>query len=76
MAEHGFWSYAQREPSVLALVTPEERTYTRGELFALQNRVANGLRALGLRHGDAVAVALPNCAEFFAMWVLGADKPD
>ena len=67
MAEHGFWSYAQRDPSALALVAPDERSYTRGELFALQNQVANGLRALGLRHGDAVAVALPNCAEFFAL---------
>ena len=35
MAEHGFWSYAQREPSQLALVTPDERALTRGELFAL-----------------------------------------
>ena len=67
MAEHGFWSYAQRDPSQLALVTPEEKTLSRGELFALQNQIAHGLRALGLRHGDAVAVALPNCAEFFAL---------
>ena len=46
MAEHGFWSYAQRDPSRLALIAPDERAYTRGELFALQNRIANGLRAL------------------------------
>jgi len=67
MAEHGFWSYAQRDPSQLALVTPDERALSRGELFALQNQIAHGLRALGLKHGDAVAVALPNCAEFFAL---------
>jgi long-chain acyl-CoA synthetase len=63
----GFWSYAQRDPSQLALVTPEEKTLTRGELFQLSNQIAHGLRALGLKHGDAIAVALPNCAEFFAL---------
>ncbi len=63
----GFWSYAQRDPSQLAVVTPEEKTLTRGELFQLSNQIAHGLRALGLKRGDAVAVALPNCAEFFAL---------
>ena len=67
MAEHGFWSYAQRDPSVLALAAPDGREWTRGELFALQNQIANGLRALGLRTGDAVAAALPNSAEFVAL---------
>lgn len=41
-----------------------DRTLTYGELDAAANRVANGLAALGLRHGDKVAVLLPNSPEF------------
>ena len=67
MAELGFWSFAQRDPSKLALVAPDGREWTRGELFAEANRIAHGLRALGLGKGDCVAVVLPNCAEFFAV---------
>src|SRR5215510_58687 len=48
MAEQGFWSHAQRNPSKLALVDPEGREWTRGE---------------------AVAVALPNCGEFYAIYL-------
>ena len=29
----------------------------------------HGLRALGLERGDAVAVCLPNCAEFYALYL-------
>jgi len=32
------------------------------------NRVANGLRALGVGKGDVVSVYLPNCPEFFYTW--------
>ena len=67
MSELGFWSFAQRDPSKLALVAPDGREWTRGELFAEANRIAHGLRALGLGKGDCVAVVLPNCAEFFAL---------
>ena len=49
MADIGFWNYAQRDPSQLALVAPDGREWTRGELFALQNQIAHGLRALGPR---------------------------
>ena len=69
MADHGFWSYAQRDPRPLALVDPDERHWTRGELLAECNRIVHGLRALGLAHGDTVAVCLPNCAEFYAIYL-------
>ncbi len=69
MAEQGFWNYAQKDPSKLALVDPGERRWTRGELLAQSNRIAHGLRALGLGHGDCVAVVLPNCAEFFQIYL-------
>ena len=69
MAEHGFWTYAQRDPRPLALVDPHEREWTRGELLAECNRVVHGLRALGLSHGDTVAICMPNCAEFYAIYL-------
>src|SRR5215510_15028898 len=69
MADMGFWNYAQREPSKLALVAPDGKEWTRGELFALQNQIAHGLRAAGLTRGDAVAIAMPNCAEFIATYL-------
>jgi long-chain acyl-CoA synthetase len=67
MAEHGFWNYAQKDPSRLGLVDPTGREWARGELLAECNRVSHGLRALGLERGDAVAVCAPNCAEFFVI---------
>ncbi len=68
MAELGFWNFAQREPDRLALVC-EGREWTRGELLAEANRIAHGLRARGLGHGDCVAAVLPNCAEFMALYL-------
>ncbi len=47
MADHGFWNYAQRDPEKLALVTPDGRHWTRGELLALCNRIVAGLRGPG-----------------------------
>ena len=67
MAELGFWNFAQQDPKALALVGPDGREWTRGELFARANQVAHGLRALGLGKGDCVALVLPNCAEFYAI---------
>jgi long-chain acyl-CoA synthetase len=69
MAEHGFWTYARRDGAKLALVDPQGREWTRGELLALCNRISHGLRARGLARGDAVAVCLPNCAEFYALYL-------
>jgi crotonobetaine/carnitine-CoA ligase len=33
------------------------------------HRVANGLLSLGIRHGDKVAILLPNCLEFPYSWL-------
>jgi long-chain acyl-CoA synthetase len=65
MADHGFWSYAQRDPDKLALVDPDERQWSRGELLAECNKLVRGLRELGLGHGDVVAINSVNCAEYF-----------
>jgi len=60
MADLGFWKFAAAEPAHLALVTPDEKLVSRGELAAASNRVARGLQALGLETGDVVAVVMAN----------------
>ena len=67
--QNGFWRHAQRDPAAPALVDPQGREWTRGELLALSNQIVHGLRARGLTRGDAVAVCLPNCAEFYAIYL-------
>jgi len=67
MADHGFWNHATKAPEKLALVAPDERTYTRGELLALCNQAVAGMRALGLGHGDVVAICTKNCAEYYIL---------
>ncbi len=60
MSQLGFWNLARDEPGALALVDPGGREWTRGELLAECNRIVHGLRALGLKQGDAIATVLPN----------------
>ncbi|MDP6621239.1 MAG: ATP-dependent acyl-CoA ligase [Alphaproteobacteria bacterium] len=54
----------------------EERTFTYAETDAISNRVANGLAALGIGHGDHVATLMNNCPEilwqYFGLTKLGA----
>ncbi len=69
MADHGFWNYAQRDPSRLALVDPDGREISRGELLAASNRLVHGLRKLGLGKGDCVAAVLPNGAEVIELYL-------
>ncbi|MBB3046581.1 long-chain acyl-CoA synthetase [Litorivivens lipolytica] len=69
MSELGFWAFAQKDPSPLALVAPDGNKYTRGDLLAKANQVVHGLRELGLERGDAVAMMLPNCVEFYYIYL-------
>jgi long-chain acyl-CoA synthetase len=59
-ASSSFWQRAEAEPERLALVEPDGRAWTAGALAARANQLVHALRARGLRHGDAVAVLLPN----------------
>ncbi|MEP6625353.1 MAG: AMP-binding protein, partial [Acidimicrobiia bacterium] len=59
----GFWYYAQEDPSALAVVDPDGTEISAGELLARCNRMAHGLRSLGLGPGDTVAAILPNGLE-------------
>ena len=69
MTELGFWSLAKKDPAPLALVAPDGKQYTRGDLLNTANQVVHGLRALGMERGDAVAMMLPNCAEFYHIYL-------
>jgi len=44
-------------------------TFTSGALRALVNRLANGLRAAGVRRGTHVAIMLPNAPEWPITWL-------
>ena len=61
----GFYSMA--DPSRVALIDPDGRTTTFGELRARVNRVSHALRALGLGQGDVVAAMVHNSAEFYEL---------
>ena len=74
MEEQGFWNRAQLHPERLVLADPLGREWTRGDLLAECNRIASGLRALGVRHGDTVAIAAPNCAEFYQLYLAVAQS--
>jgi long-chain acyl-CoA synthetase len=67
MAEMGFWYFAQKDPTLLGLVDPDGKEWTRGQLLAEANQLVHGLRALGLETGDAVAVIMPNCKEYLSL---------
>ncbi|MBX5485975.1 MAG: AMP-binding protein [Mycolicibacterium hassiacum] len=57
----GVWWIAEDHPDAPAIVeSPSGRTLSYGQLAAAAHRVANALRANGLRVGDTVAYALPN----------------
>ena len=65
----GFWKIAETLPDHLALVDPDEREISAGELLASCNQLVHGLRAMGLQPGDAIAMLLPNSAEVFELYL-------
>src|SRR3989454_10801965 len=54
-------------------IVGEPNKVSYGELASLANRAGNGLRALGVSRGDRVLIALPDSAEFVAVF-FGAAK--
>jgi long-chain acyl-CoA synthetase len=58
---------AMRFPRKAALIS-ENVVRTWNELDERVNRLANALRALGLKRGDRVAILLGNCAEYFEIY--------
>ena len=66
---------AARAPENAVLVFPDSRATT-AELLVAATRMAQGLRALGVRGGDRVGILMPNCPAFvealFGASLLGA----
>jgi carnitine-CoA ligase len=46
----------------------DEEPHTFGAMDASANRLANGLAALGVQHGERVLLMLPNSVEFLQAW--------
>ncbi|QKH38211.1 AMP-binding protein [Achromobacter pestifer] len=63
----GFYSVACRHPERIACIEPDGASVTFGGLLDEVNRLSNGLRARGLRRGDAVAVLLENRQAYFEL---------
>lgn len=61
---NGFWAQAAAAPTRRVLITPTGEAWTAGRLHEAANRLVHGLRAAGLREGDAFATVLPNGPEF------------
>ena len=57
---------AERPDQTFVYWRDEEVSYR--ALDERANRVASGLRALGVGKGDVVSVYLPNCPEFLYTW--------
>ena len=64
----GLWTIAAAEPARVALVEPDGREISYGELAASANRYALGLRELGLGVGDTVVLLLPNGDDLVAAY--------
>ena len=64
-----FWTYAAEDPQALALVEPDGRTWTAGELHAECNRLVHALRGVGLEPGDVVAMLVPNAVVPWALYL-------
>jgi len=66
---------AREKPNALA-VTCEDATLSWRELHVRSNRMARGMAAKGVKHGDFVTIALPNSTNLikacYAVWKLGA----
>src|SRR5262245_50878362 len=74
MNELGFWKQAEAHPETVAVIDPDGAETKASELLSAANQVAHGLSALGLRPGDAVAMALPNSAAVFELFMAVAQS--
>ncbi|WP_240931029.1 acyl-CoA synthetase [Rhodococcus sp. B10] len=68
MRTGGLWNIAAEEPERIALVDPEGRPHTYGELVSDANRYGRGLQDMGLRPGDSVVMMLHNSADLVAFY--------
>jgi long-chain acyl-CoA synthetase len=62
MTAIGFWNLAEEDPGRVAVIAPDGTAIEAGDLLARANQYVHGLRSLGLRPGDTIAVVLSNSA--------------
>jgi long-chain acyl-CoA synthetase len=60
MGSQVFWRRAVSEPGWIAAIEPDGTAHTAGDLLARVNQLTHGLREMGLRPGDGLAVLAPN----------------
>jgi long-chain acyl-CoA synthetase len=58
----GFWRRAEQSPGWIAAIEADGTEHAAGDLLGRANQITHGLRAAGLRAGDAIAAVLPNGA--------------
>lgn len=68
----GFWLYAGEAPDDVAVVDPDGRVTTRGELLDRVERISNYLVARGLGIDDRFAVLVRNSVHYFEWMLAGA----
>ncbi|MGW0808970.1 AMP-binding protein [Nonomuraea sp. NPDC002799] len=70
----GVWSIAEEHPGLAAIIAcPAGESLTFAELAGRAHRIVHAMRSLGLSHGDAIAVALPNDVDI-VLWQLAASE--
>src|SRR4051812_48742978 len=69
MAFGNFWGFAAEHPAHAAIVEDDGSVVSAGELLARANQLVHGLRALGLRRGDAIAAVLPSSRQAFELYL-------
>ena len=74
MGSLGFWRLAQADPDWIAAVDPDGTGYRAGDLLARVNRLANALRAMGLRPGDGIASIQPNGVAALVTYLAAAES--
>lgn len=70
--ELGFWKSAASKRDAIAIVDPDGTEHRFGELLDHCNQLVHGLRALGLKRGDTLAMAMPNCHQALEVFMAAA----
>ncbi|MDQ3786530.1 MAG: acyl-CoA synthetase [Actinomycetota bacterium] len=68
MASIGLWNIAREQPDLTAVVDPDGRQVTYGELAATADRYGRGFQAMGLSPGDSVVLLLPNGIDLVSVY--------
>jgi long-chain acyl-CoA synthetase len=61
--------FASKSPDSLAIVDPEGKRWSRGEVAKAANKLARALQLRGSLPGEVLAILAPNCAEYLITYV-------